>query len=154
MKKFYTKLLLSIFLFAVSYSYAQENFKDVNLQLIQKIAYNIKFENTVEFVEKMDFKLTDNKKYNFGHFFHFKDVNENMVTVYYDENNVLENVSINLPTETRDLAQNELDELKFAWTKEDNGMGSGVRWRKKAYPFNWYFSDTTEVKSSLMLYVN
>ncbi|MGA9213119.1 hypothetical protein [Kaistella sp.] len=154
MKNLLIKLLLMNFMFVFSVFYAQENFKDPNLARIQEIAYGIKYKNTVGFMKKMDYQLTSEKEYDFGHFYHFENDSGSKIVVYYNKESELETVSIQLPTSTRDLAQLDLEDKDFVWVKEDNGFVIGVRWRKMKYPFNYYFENTDEEYSSIKLYVN
>ncbi|MBD8081259.1 hypothetical protein [Chryseobacterium caseinilyticum] len=143
-------LSLFTFVFAVTNLYAQENFQDESLALMEDIARNSKEKNIVEFLTKAKFTKVSESEEGGAKSYYFAGPNSAAIKVDYNKSKKLMNVIMivssnfgKLPFMQTDLMRHDFKNYKY-----DN-----FKWEKDSYPFQYLTTEDENDHSQAFVYL-
>lgn len=144
-------LLLSLFtfLFSLTNLFAQEDFQDTSLALVENIARNSEQKNLVEFLSKADFKkITESEEDGVKSYF-FSGPNSEAMKVDYTKSKKLMNIVMIVSTDFGKLSFMQSDLLRHGFK---NYKYDRFKWEKDSYPFKYLTTEDDE-KPQAYLYL-
>lgn len=144
--------LLSLFTFLISASklFAQENFQDTSLALMEDVARNSDQKNIVEFLAKAKYeKLSESENDGVKSYIFFGPNSETM-KVDYTKSKKLMNVIMIVSTDFGKLSFMQTDLMRHGFK---NYKYDRFKWEKDSYPFKYLTTDDEETKSKAFVYL-